>query len=313
MSADQSRSLHVLPVHTLANGHQLGLHVHEIRGARPGPTLGIIGTIHGDEPLSIEIIRRIVQATDPATLGGTIRALPVANPYALMSLTRNTPIDMNNLNRIFPGDQNGFQTEQLASVIAEKFIPGIEYLIDLHSGGNLATVDYAYIHDEGSELSRVFGLDLLYRGKSYPGSLGDVARKQGIPTVVSELGGGMQKSEYFVERGVRSIRNVMIHLGMIEGTAVRPAKQTIINDMSILRPHHGGLMYSEVTVDQLGSSVPKGTVLGRIVSPFTFEELEVVEAPFEPSILVLVREPVTKVDPGDYGFMVADGSTAEPA
>jgi hypothetical protein len=40
--------------------------------------------------------------------------------------------------------------------------------------------------------------------------------------------------------------------------------------------------------------------------------LEVVEAPFDPSLLVLVREPVTKVDPGDYGFMVANGATARP-
>jgi len=27
---------------------------------------------------------------------------------------------------------------------------------------------------------------------------------------------------------------------------------------------------------------------------------------------VLVRESVTKCDPGDYGFMVANGATAQP-
>jgi len=43
----------------------------------------------------------------------------------------------------------------------------------------------------------------------------------------------------------------------------------------------------------------------------TFEVLEEVKAPFEPSILVLVRESVTKVDPGDYGFMVANAATAQ--
>ena len=36
-------------------------------------------------------------------------------------------------------------------------------------------------------------------------------------------------------------------------------------------------------------------------------------APYDPSLLVLVREPMTKVDPGDYGFIIADGSTATPA
>jgi len=70
-------------------------------------------------------------------------------------------------------------------------------------------------------------------------------------------------------------------------------------------------MYSEYGVERLGEQVPKGTVLGRVVSPYTFQTLEVVEAPFDPSIIVLTRERFTKVDPGDYGFMVADGATAE--
>ena len=57
--------------------------------------------------------------------------------------------------------------------------------------------------------------------------------------------------------------------------------------------------------------MPKGTTLGRILNPYTFEVLEEVKAPFEPSILVLVRESITKVDPGDYGFMVANAATAQ--
>jgi uncharacterized protein len=36
----------------------------------------------------------------------------------------------------------------------------------------------------------------------------------------------------------------------------------------------------------------------------------VLRAPYDPSILILVREPVTHVAPGDYGFMVADGTEA---
>ena len=50
---------------------------------------------------------------------------------------------------------------------------------------------------------------------------------------------------------------------------------------------------------------------GYQIDPATFEELEVITAPFDPSLLVLVREPMTKVDPGDYGFIIADGATAE--
>ena len=55
------------------------------------------------------------------------------------------------------------------------------------------------------------------------------------------------------------------------------------------------------------------TELARVVSPYTFDVLESIAAPFEPTLLVLVREAVTKVEPGDYGFIVANGATAVAA
>jgi uncharacterized protein len=267
--------------------------------------------IHGDEPLGVETVRRFVDELDADTFRGELALLPVANPYALQSLTRNTPLDMNNLNRVFPGSADGMLTEQLAHAICEHWLPRFDYLIDMHSGGNLATVDYVYLHDEGT-LSRAFGCELLFRGPSFPGSFGDYARDQGVATVVSELGGGQQRNAHYVEKGLRGIRNVMKQLGMLEGEPELPERQVVVDEMTVARPHHGGLMLSELDAHHLGEEVAQGTVVARIVSPYTFEELEVLTAPFDPTILVLVRERVTKVDPGDYGFMFANGASARP-
>ena len=301
-----------VPVATIANGHVLDLVTHTIRGGRgDGPRLGLIAGIHGDEPLGVETIRRFVADLDPATFSGSLFVLPVANPYAFQALTRNTTVDMNNLNRIFPGDAHGMLSEQLAHAIVETVLPSCDYLIDFHSGGNLATVDYVYLHDDLG-LAEAFGCEILFHGPSYPGSLGYHAREAGIPTIVSELGGGQQLNEHYVQKGLRGIRNVMKKLGMLEGEPERPERQVVVDELIILRPHHGGLLLSEALPERLGEPVPKGTVLGRIVNPYTFEELEVVTATFEPSLLVLVRESVTKVDPGDYGFMIANGATAVP-
>jgi uncharacterized protein len=301
-----------VPVATIANGHTLELVTHRIQGgAGDGPTLGLIAGIHGDEPLGVETVRRFVSELEPASFSGRLFVLPVANPYAFQALTRNTTIDMNNLNRIFPGDPNGMVSEQLAHAIVEQIVPNCDYLIDFHSGGNLATVDYVYLHDDRG-LAEAFGCEILFRGPSYPGSLGDYARSNGVPTIVSELGGGQQLNEHYVQKGLRGIRNVMKKLEMLPGDPEVPERQVIVDELIILRPHHGGLMLSEVEPARLGEAVPKGTVLGRIVNPYTFEELEVVTATFEPSLLVLVRESVTKVDPGDYGFMIANGAGATP-
>ena len=104
----------------------------------------------------------------------------------------------------------------------------------------------------------------------------------------------------------------MKSLGMLDGELELPERQLIVTKMAYIRPHQGGIMLSNVTASQLGTEVPEGFELASIIDPATFEVLEVVHAPFDPSLLVLVREPMTKVDPGDYGFIIADGSSAVP-
>ena len=313
MSATQSierRTVERVPVATLSNGHRFELVLHRVAGSGPGPRLAVIGGIHGDEPLGVETVRQFVLGLDPDGFVGEVIALPVANPYAFQSLTRNTPLDMTNLNRVFPGDPDGVLTEQLARVIVDVLLPGSDALIDFHSGGNLATVDYVYMHDEGP-LSRAFGCEILYRSPSFAGTLGDHARSQGVKVVVSELGGGQQLNEQYIAKGLRGARNVMKALGMHDGELELPDRQVVVERMAYIRPHQGGLMLSNVTAGRLGEEVAGGFELARIIDPATFELLEVITAPFDPSLLVLVREPVTKVDPGDYGFIIADGSTAE--
>lgn len=299
-----------VPVATIANGHTLELVIHTIRGgAGDGPRLGLMAGIHGDEPIGVETARRFVEELETDSFRGELAVLPVANPYAFQNLSRNTPLDMNNLNRVFPGAPDGMLTEQLAHAICEHWLPRFDFLIDMHSGGNLATVDYVYLHDDG-ELSRAFGCELLFHGPSFPGSFGDYARDHGVQTVVSELGGGQQRNKHYVEKGVRGIRNVMKHLGMLEGLPELPERQVVVDEMRVLRPRHGGIMLSEAGPERLGEEVAQGAVLARVLSPYTFEELDILTAPFDPTLLVLVREAVTKVDPGDYGFMVANGATA---
>lgn len=301
-----------VPVATIANGHTLELVIHTITGGSgDGPRLGLMAGIHGDEPIGVETARRFVAELERDSFRGEIAVLPVANPYAFQSLSRNTPLDMSNLNRVFPGSPDGMLTEQLAHAICEHWLPRFDYLIDMHSGGNLATVDYVYLHDDGG-MSRAFGCELLFRGPSFPGSFGDHARDHGVQTVVSELGGGQQRNEHYVEKGLRGIRNVMKYLGILEGEPELPERQVVVDEMRVLRPRHGGIMVSEAGPERLGDEVPKGTVLARVLSPYTFEELEVMTAPFDSTLLVLVRDSVTKVDPGDYGFMVANGAGAQP-
>src|SRR5215210_6383412 len=261
-----------LAVTTLASGEELFIPLHRLEGAAPGPTLGLSAVVHGDEPLPNEVVRRVLTEIDPAQLRGTILAVPVVNALAFQNLSRHTPIDMLDLNRNFPGDPGGWLSEQIAHVLTTRFVSQLDVHVDLHSGGVFPTVDYVYVFDETRELSLAFGSDLLYQpSRPYQGTLAVPAREKGIPFFTAELGGGSLLDARYIEKGLRGVTNVLKQLDMLDGEVVRPARQTIVTEMAVIRPRQGGVLYPEVGLDQLGRVVAGGTLLGRVVSPYTFE------------------------------------------
>lgn len=307
MATRPGTRLEWLTVGGLASGNPLRLPVHTIVGARPGPTVGLVAGIHGDEVPPVEVVRRVVAGLDLDKLRGTLRVLPVANPLALEALRRHTPQDMLNLNRVFPGDPAGWLTEQLADVIATRFLPGLDALLDLHAGGLFPTVAYAYVLNDEA-LSRATGCHVLYRpAAGYAGTLSEVAVARGIPTVVTELGGGLVADEAYVERGVAGVLGALRHLGALPGAPAPDPAPLVITRLAILRPREGGLLLPEARVEDLGAVVPEGQLLGRTFSPYTFEEVERFSAPFARTILVLLRGTVTLVRPGDYAYMLGEG------
>ena len=299
------------PIHvaTLASGMEVTLPLHEIVGDRDGPTLGISAGIHGEEAVGVEIVYRFLTTFDLNGLGGRLLVLPVANPLSYATISRVTPIDGGNLNRVFPGNPDGLFTEQLAHKMTEGFLRKIDYYVDMHAGGAYPTVDYVYILN-AEDLSRAFGSRLLYRAKeTLAGTSVSVTRELNIPSVVVELGGGDVDQSAYVRRGIPGLANVLRMLKMLPGDPLPPPPQIVLREIATLRPHHGGLLLPEVT--EMGGEVRGGQVLGRIVSPYSFEELEVVRCPFDRGIVVLTQLTPNVVEPGIFGFMIGNLATAE--
>jgi predicted deacylase len=297
-----------IPLTVLASGAEVGVVLHELRGrAGDGPTLGLSAAIHGDEAVGVEILFHLRRHVDAAGLRGRVLMLPCANPLAYQANSRNTPLDMTNLNRVFPGDPHGWFTEQLADVITRRFLDELDAYMDLHSGGAFPTVDYVYVFTD-ERLSRAFGSRLLYRpAQPYAGTAAGVVAARGKPAMVVELGGGDVDQREYVERGVRGILDVMRALGMLAGPPEPPPPQTVLTEIATIRPHRGGLLVPEVT--ELGRELPGDTVLGRIYHPQTFEELEVIRTPFRRNITVLVHRTADVVEPGIYGYMIGNLDT----
>ena len=119
-------------VSTLASGYSLSVPVLVINGARPGPRVGVSAMIHGDEIEGMLIVRELWRTIDPSELAGSLWMMPVANPLAMEAISRNTPIDMLDMNRNFPGAPDGWLSEQQAHAITNGFISRIDCLVDIN-------------------------------------------------------------------------------------------------------------------------------------------------------------------------------------
>jgi predicted deacylase len=308
-STGPGRERFTIPVSTLASGCSLSIPVLVINGAAPGPRVGVSAMIHGDEIEGLLIVRELWRTIDPEVLSGSLWLMPVANPLAMEAVSRNTPIDMLDMNRQFPGAADGWLSEQQAHAVAGGFINQVDCLIDIHAGGTFPWVDYCYVLNDEA-FSRAFLSALLYKPATmYPGTTAAAALARNIPITVVEIGGGYQNQREHIGAGVRGVTNMLRHAGALAGELEQRRRQLLLHEIKVMRPRHGGLCVPRGALPP-AAWLDGGSALADIVSPHTLETLETMTAPFERNVVVLSRNYMTRINPGDYAFMLGNGASA---
>jgi predicted deacylase len=306
-----SQTYHRLEIAPMLDGNALHLPVHVIIGDVAGPVLGLFANIHGTEYYQNRILRNLASETKLDELSGTLLIAPVANPYSFSHMSRQTPnppeetVDFANLNRVFPGkrsvplfgsmDPNDVSlTMKIAAKISDEIVPKCTHIMDYHGQmrGMALKKMLFNLDPQSQEMARIFGLGILHDppGNISSGTFMPMTRYAGtlrIPSVVPEIGGGGhgEKFEGECERiGVKGTRNVMKHLGMIEGEPELPENQFYFVHAPHVRSTVGGYFVSDMEAADVGigkepREVSKGEVLGTVYSPYTFEELEQIKSP----------------------------------
>lgn len=312
-----------IPVTTLASGAEISIPLHILNGSKEGPVLFLNAVSHGDATTGFECIRRTLERIDLNRLSGTVVAVPCANPIAFEWGMRNTPIDKNNMNRSFPGNPKGWFTEQCAAAVAS-ICKDADCLIDWHGGGYGRASNYVLIKRIESELGEkvrelafAYGLTYVYDGApagpeaAYVGTLTDYMVSIGKPAIVAEVGTGMNLPMDIVESSVNGNFNIMKKLGMYPGELKLPHDQYMCVERPLTRPKHGGMFYPMCGPEMLNKSVPKGTVIAKIVNPLTMEVIEEMKAPCDETVFLSLRGTMTKVHPGDYAYIMANKRNAK--
>src|ERR1039457_3267960 len=151
--------------------------VTTISGARPGPVLALIAGNHGYEYPPVLALQKLRARINAAELSGTVIMVHVANmPSFLGRTVYFSPVDGKNLNRVYPGRQDGTVSERIAFAITTQVIEKADYVLDLHCGdANEWLRPYVYqtiighpaMDDAIAGLALAFGIDhiLLDRGR----------------------------------------------------------------------------------------------------------------------------------------------------
>lgn len=245
-----------------------------------GPTVLVLGGNHGDEYQGQIAAMRLARELTPDVIHGRLILIPSLNFPAARAATRLSPLDGMNMNRAFPGNAEGSVTSQIAHYLTHTLFPMSDAVIDIHSGGrSMDFVPCSHMHLVPDQSQRRKMLEamlawntdfsFLYTDIAGSGLLPVEAENQGKTVVTTELGGGegVPASVHRIAQG--GLRNVLIHLGVLEGELQTRASlgkppailtQALHADNYLLAPESGVF---EVAVD-LGDRVSRGQPVGYI-------------------------------------------------
>jgi len=284
--------------------------VTTIQGSRPGPVLALIAGNHGYEYPPILALQKIAGLIDDVALTGTVILVHVANmPSFLGRTVYFSPIDGKNLNRVYPGRQDGTVSDRIAYAITTEIIEKADYVLDLHCGdGNEWLRPYVYQTITGHAeidgmiggLALAFGIDhiLLDHGRPTDPArslyCSTTAITRGKPAITVESGYLGTSDPQAVNQIIAGIQGVMLHLKMIATGPQSLSRPIYLDPSEVIMSPATGILYAHVERDQ---TVSKGAVLAHVTDFFGKMIAEVV-SPIDGLVLyVVATPPITKGQP----------------
>jgi len=271
-----------------------------IHGARPGPVLAVASGAHGTEYASIIAVEMLIDSVKPEDVAGTLILLPLINVPSFEHITPHVnPTDNKSMNRYYPGNPTGTQTDRASYVITKEVVERCDHLIDLHGGDldeNLRPYSYWTVtgNQKQDEFSRAmvlaFGLDHIIISADRPKDpnaarfLENAASTRGKPSFTAEAGRSGPVDVTDAARLSAGVKNVMAHLKM-GGTAAAPVRSPIwVEKIVTLAADRDGMF--QPTVDR-DAHVTKGARIG-VVTDYLNRPLQEVTAT-DDGIIMFIR------------------------
>lgn len=261
----------------------------------------IVTGLHGDELegqyVCYELIKRINE--NMKFLKGIVDIYPTLNPLGIDSVHRGMPTFDLDMNRVFPGSENGAMAEHVAAKIIED-IDGAHMCIDLHSSNIfLREIPQVRVSEEIAEkllpYAKLLNTDFIWVHPTttvLESTLTYNLNNRNIPTLLVEMGVGMRITKEYGDQLVTGIFNLMKDMNIWTGevSGIREATISREKEVEVINSKTSGIFMSSVNHLE---KIKKGDIIGEILNPLTGEVEEMVISPCDGMIFTLREYPVT--------------------
>ena len=260
----------ILVVKELPDGSPVRIPYFIVDSKNKGPTAGIVATQHGNEFFSIVILKEFLKTTYP--LIGKIIIFPVANPLAYNVKERTSRIDRKDMNRCWPGKEDGVITEKMCCSMFQ-ILESCSCVLDLHNGNDnildtpqarLYAGRYNDVRDLAEHLDVPF---ILLRKEPLENTLVGSLLDKNIQAITVELGEGRRITNFYINKGLKIIKSFLRHAGNLSRACRFESIPIYYDNMRIVTAEHSGLF--SPNIQQLGA---KTDFLGNLITFPDFSE-----------------------------------------
>lgn len=262
--------------------------------------ISIVTGTHGDELdgqyICYEIIKKIQMY--PEKLKGILDIYPDVNPLGIDMGSRGIPMFDLDMNRVFPGDNNGAVAEYTAAGLIDDII-GSDFCLDIHSSNIfLKEMPQLRMTEENKDKLLPYAKKLnadfiwIYSSKTVlDATLAYSLNNMGVPTLVAEMGVGHRINNEYCQQLIEGIFNLMTELEVWDDAPVNVRNSIVSTEgqVSFISAEGSGIFVS--SINSMGT-IGMGTHIGDIIEPITGKVIQRIESPTDGIIFSLREHPV---------------------
>lgn len=262
--------------------------------------ISIVTGTHGDELdgqyICYEIIKKIQMY--PEKLKGIVDIYPDVNPLGIDMGSRGIQMFDLDMNRVFPGDNNGAVAEYTAAGLIDDII-GSDFCLDIHSSNIfLKEMPQLRMTEENKDKLLPYAKKLnadfiwIYSSKTVlDATLAYSLNNMGVPTLVAEMGVGHRINNEYCQQLIEGIFNLMTELEVWDDAPVNVRNSIVSTEgqVSFISAAGSGIFVS--SINSMGT-IGMGTHIGDIIEPITGKVIQRIESPTDGIIFSLREHPV---------------------